>query len=197
MPTPLLSVAKHRLIHKLAGEGKTLQRIAKLAGVGVGTASKWVKIPLPVARPASVGLPASVAPDYEPFAIDTAGHWLVLSDLHLPYHDVATVTAAVEAARKRKVAGVLLNGDVLDSHEVSNHDRDPTAPRYVEEVEVGKQFLGWLRSRLPKARLVLKEGNHEERLTRYVTSRAPALFDLEGVTVPELLHCRDYGANLL
>ncbi len=140
-------------------------------------------------------MPDAHAEAYEPFRIDDAGRWLILSDIHVPYHDRTTLELAVAEAKRRGVVGVLLNGDTLDSHEVSNHDRDPTAPRYVEEVEKGKQLLAWLRGQFPAARIVLKEGNHEERLSRYIIQRAPALFGLEGIDLPALCHFKDYGAE--
>lgn len=145
--------------------------------------------------PAAPELPDAHAESYEPCAIDTAGRWLILSDIHAPYHDRTTLELAVAEAKRRGVVGVLLNGDTLDSHEVSNHDRDPSAPRYIEEVETGRKLLAWLRGQFPTARIVLKEGNHEERLTRYIIQRAPALFGLEGIDLPALLHTADIGAE--
>lgn len=150
---------------------------------------------LPVAKHEAAGLPAAHLETYDPFKIDRAGTWLVLSDIHVPYHDRTTLELAVAEAKRRGVVGVLLNGDTLDSHEISNHDKDPTAPRYVEEVETGKKLLAWLRAQFPRARLVLKEGNHEERLSRYVMQRAPALFGLDGIDIPGLLHFANVGAE--
>lgn len=144
---------------------------------------------------AALGLPAPHPERYEPFRIDTPGRWLILSDIHAPYHDRTTLELAVTEAKRRGVVGVLLNGDTLDSHEISSHDKDPGAPRYVDEVETGRKLLEWLRGQFPKARLVLKEGNHEERLSRYIIQRAPALFGLEGIDLPALLHFDEVGAE--
>lgn len=146
-------------------------------------------------QPAGPDMPAAVAAEYAPHVIDRAGWWLVLSDIHAPYHDRTTLELAVGEARRRGAVGVILNGDTLDSHEVSRHDRDPSAPRYVEEVEVVKRLLAWLRGQLPRAELVAKEGNHEERLQRYIVGRAPALFGLEGIDLPSLLKLRDVGCE--
>lgn len=147
--------------------------------------------------PADAGddFPAAVKSVYEPFAIDAPGSWLVLNDIHVPWHDRETIELAVTEAKRRNVVGVILNGDILDSHEISAHDKDPRAPRYVEEVETGKALLKWLRKQLPHAELVYKEGNHEERLSRYVMRQAPALFGLEGTDLPALLHLKDIGCE--
>ena len=150
----------------------------------------------PPPPPPAAPLPDPVGRAYDPYPIDRPGVWLVLSDLHLPYHDRATIELAVREAKARKAVGVLLNGDVLDSHEVSRHDKDPTAPRYVSEVETAKQFFAYLRGQFGgRAAVAFKAGNHEERLEAYVVQRAPALFGLEGLDLPSLLHLKGYGVE--
>ena len=136
-----------------------------------------------------------VARDGSTHKVGARGWWLVLGDVHLPYHDRVTLELAVKEAVRRKAKGVLLNGDLLDSHEVSDHDKDPRAPRYKEEIEYGRQFLAWLRGKLPRAEILLKEGNHEERLLRYIGNKAPALFGVEGVSLPEFLRVDDVGVE--
>jgi predicted phosphodiesterase len=143
----------------------------------------------------ALGLPEPHAESYERFEIDTRGRWLVISDIHAPYHDRATLELAVTEAKRRGVAGVLFNGDTLDSHEVSSHDKEPGAPRYVSEIETGQKLFRWFRAQLPRARFVVKQGNHEDRLERYIIQRAPALFGLEGLDLPTLLHLADVGAE--
>lgn len=145
----------------------------------------------------ALGLPDPHPERYEPLSIDTPGRWLLLSDVHLPWHDRATLELAVGRAKRDRVAGVILNGDTLDCHEVSEHDKDPGAPRYVQEIDIGKQFLRWLRDQLPTARIVVREGNHEERLGRYVFRHAPALFGLDCLTTPQLLEVDQVGAEWL
>lgn len=140
-------------------------------------------------------LPESRPEEYTRYMLDTGGVWLILGDVHLPYHDSGTLLAAVAEAKRRGVTGVLLNGDLLDCHEISDHDKDPKAARYTDEISTGVQFLAWLRGQLPAARIVYKEGNHEERLTRYVLSRAPALFGLDGVNIPAFMKLSDYGVE--
>ncbi len=166
----------------------------------VSTKPKPKRVKMPAAKHEAPAVQAAALPDahredYTPHAIATAGTWLILSDIHCPYHDRTTIELAVTEAKRRGVVGVILNGDTLDSHEVSRHDKDPGAPRYVEEIEVTRKLLKYIRGQLPKAEMVLKEGNHEERLNAYIIQRAPALFGLEGIDIPSLLHLKDIGAE--
>ena len=144
-------------------------------------------------RVVEASLPEPADCGYGPFAVDTPGVWLVISDIHIPYHDLTTLELAAKESKRRGIVGILLNGDVLDSHEISRHDKDPGAPRYVQEIEAGRQFIAWLRFQFPKARIIFKAGNHDERLEKYVIERAPALFGLEGLSLPSLLHFADHG----
>lgn len=135
-------------------------------------------------------IPAPVDRTYTPFDLPEPGTWLVLSDVHLPYHDRKTVESATKTAQKNRVAGVLLNGDIMDAHGLSSFDKDPSAPRYIAEVEAAKGLLTYIRDRLPQARIVYKEGNHEERLPRHLMRHSPALCGLPSVTIPSIL---DFG----
>lgn len=140
-------------------------------------------------------LPPPIRLEYQPFALDVAGWWLVLGDTHLPFHDCRTIELAIATAKKHKAVGVLLNGDIADCHELSSFDRDPTMPRYVEERAAVISFLAYLRDRLPKARIIYKKGNHEERLDRYLMRHAPALFGLEALGMPQLFQLREHGVE--
>jgi hypothetical protein len=141
----------------------------------------------------SPAFPAPLDRALTPYALPEPGTWLVLCDVHVPFHDRQTVELAVDDARRRKITGVLFNGDTLDMHELSRFDKSPDEPRYVEEVDLGRQLLKWMRHRLPRAVFVWKDGNHEERLYKYLVQRAPALFGL--ITIPELLRFDDVGVE--
>lgn len=132
-------------------------------------------------------LPPSLDRSSKPFSLQTPGWWLVISDLHIPYHDCTVIDLALKEATKHKAVGILINGDMLDSHELSTFDKSPEDPRYVDEIQACRQTLRYFRQRLPKARIIFKDGNHEERLYTYLWRRAPALFGLEEMTLPTLL----------
>jgi predicted phosphodiesterase len=190
-------VEKIKRVHEEAKKGGSYSEIGRRAGTSTTSTRDYVRIPPPTADTPSEGLPDSHYRDSTEYHLDTPGRWLVLSDIHLPCHDRQAVELAVSRAKIDGVAGVILNGDLLDSHEISDHDKDPSAPRYVQEIEYGVRFWRWLREQLPTCRLVYKLGNHEERLTRYVYSRAPALFGLQAVTIQSLLELDAVGVELV
>lgn len=132
-------------------------------------------------------MPPSLERTIEPLALDSEGWWLVLSDVHIPFHHKQTVELAVKTARKYRVAGVLLNGDILDFHAISRFDRTPDDVRYQAEITAGRQFFDYLRKQLPRTRIVYRAGNHEERLILFLVRKAPELFGLDVLTTQSLL----------
>lgn len=139
-------------------------------------------------------LPEPIDRPFLPFDLQASGRWAVFSDLHLPFHDKRVVELAIDEAVGQGVEGVLLNGDVLDAHQLSKFDRRPDDVRFVEEIRQGRQFLAYLRQRLgPKPRIVYKLGNHDERLLLYLCRKAPELFGLDVLELSYLLRFAEYG----
>lgn len=130
------------------------------------------------------------------FVIHGAQRILRLSDIHYPFHDERALTAAIEYGMKHDPAIVLLDGDVIDCHDLSDYERDPRH-RYTEtELGMIAGELAQLRQAFPKARILWKSGNHEDRLKRYLMRRAPDLFGLPNMDVPGLV-CMVGGAGAM
>lgn len=198
--TPI-SASLKKLLQADRDAGLSPTEIAAKRGVSRATVRKHTTPPASTAMPdpapeaGGPSLPDPVDQSYDPYTVDTPGRWLVLCDLHIPYHDKRTIAEAVAEAERVGVAGVLLNGDVLDCYQLSAHYKEPDKGRFAEEVEKGRQFVEWLRSRLRKARIVYKEGNHDERLRRYLAERAPALFDLPEFHLQKVMGAEKHGVE--
>lgn len=122
---------------------------------------------------------ALVGPDDQPpYEILGPHRTLILSDCHIPFHDVVALEAALEYGAKRKPTCILLNGDIMDHYALSRWETDPKLRDFPAEVRAGRYFFAGLRKRFPKARIVMKEGNHEFRLTAYLRLKAPDLLGL-------------------
>lgn len=125
-------------------------------------------------------LPKSEAKPWEPYILN-AKRTLVISDLHLPHHSEKAVEAALEYGDGFNPDCVLINGDLFDMYAISRHDKDPTKPKLLAELECGRQLFAHLRKRYPKARVVFRAGNHDERWDKYLALQAPLLFEIEEV----------------
>jgi hypothetical protein len=95
----------------------------------------------PEYKPA-IYIPPSDESTFTPYTIqDPEGTWLILSDIHVPYHSVSALTATLEYARDREIDGLILNGDTLDFHRLSRFNKDPRARGVVGEIQACNELL--------------------------------------------------------
>ncbi len=120
-------------------------------------------------RDAVIKMPATWRKVRTPYCL-TPGPWLVIQDLHVPFHEPKPIEAAIRYAQDEKVSGVFINGDLQDCSALSYWK----APKrdFNGEIEKVLDFLDFLDGELPKTRKVYKPGNHEYRLPAYFMSHA-------------------------
>jgi predicted phosphodiesterase len=131
-------------------------------------------------------MPKAISEDRPDLVIKGKHKALILSDIHIPYHDEKAVMAAVEYGKKQKPDIVILNGDIGDFYAVSRHDKDPRRC-LSSELDAVRQFLFWIRKQFPKARIIYKIGNHEDRMERFLVKNAPVLLGTSDFEIPKLL----------
>lgn len=181
----------------LAKNGMATIKIAKTLGLSEKYVRELLRTHTLVKASSEIALPVASQRNASPYDLPRIGEYLILCDVHEPYHDEITLQHAIREAKERNVVGVIINGDFIDSHELSVHDKDASAPKYNEEIKTGIKILQWIRHELPNVEIVYKLGNHEERLDRYILNRAPALFDLDFATVESLLRFKDYDIKVV
>lgn len=115
-------------------------------------------------------IPSALAdePAWGPVQYDGPLKVLVLNDIHIPFHDPEALAIAIESGVERGVNMVLLNGDIMDHYALSKFIKDPKRRDFPAEIRAGKKFLSGLRKTFPKAQLVYRWGNHEERFNVYM-----------------------------
>jgi len=121
----------------------------------------------------------------------------IMSDIHIPYHDLRAVTVAIDDLVQHKVDAVLLNGDIMDCYSISRWEKDPRARKFSEEIADTRKFLEYLKSKLPKAKLFWKDGNHEERYQAYMKAKAPELLDIACFEFSEVIGFANMGIEYI
>jgi predicted phosphodiesterase len=139
-------------------------------------------------------LPKSDETNYEPYTIG-GKRILVLSDIHIPYHSISALTAAFNWAADKNVDTVLLNGDTIDSHQLSRFVRDPKKRHFGEELNAFKDFIQAIKDNFPKAQIIFKEGNHEERYNSFLYSKARELSGVEEFELQNIILSRARGVE--
>lgn len=118
-------------------------------------------------------------------------------DAHIPYHDQDILELFIERAIDMKAKTVLLMGDWWDCYQLSKFLTDPRKRHTEEEVQIVRSVLKTIRDALPKARIIYKLGNHEERLEHYLMRLAPELFGLDVVSFENVLGLKELNIELV
>lgn len=103
--------------------------------------------------------------------------YLIIPDTHIPYHDERAFTLMLKAVEQLDLYGIIILGDFGDFYAVSSHSKDPKRKTMfeweIQQVRAGLDRLDALKVK----HKVFVEGNHEDRLLRYLKDVAPALHD--------------------
>jgi hypothetical protein len=121
----------------------------------------------------------------------------VIGDLHIPYQDNDAIEAAFDEMEKQNIESLFINGDMLDFYQMSFHEKDPRMVHFKEELESGRQFLDYCRSRFPGIPIYFIPGNHENRFERYLRVKASELLDMDEFRLDVLLRVAEYGVQYI
>ena len=105
-------------------------------------------------------LPQGEKNDFSPFVLK--GKRIgILSDIHIPYHDLDSLHIALEEFKKVEIDTLVLNGDIIDCYQLSRWEKDPNKRNHAYEMELLTIFFDDLTKMFPKVELVYKLGNHD------------------------------------
>jgi predicted phosphodiesterase len=134
-------------------------------------------------------LPPSHESNYQPFKIPTNhNNILLLSDIHVPFHNIQALTLALKYGLDNDVNTILLNGDIIDFYAISRFEKDPRKRNFGHEVLMTRQFLTTLRKLFPNAAIYYKCGNHDVRYDHYIMRNAPDLLGMNEFSFESLMH---------
>jgi len=139
-------------------------------------------------------LPESDETKYEPFIIK-AKKLAVLSDIHIPYHSLTALSAALDFIQSEKPDAILLNGDTIDFYGLSRFMKDPRKRSVAHELQATRDFLDVLSQF--GAKIYFKIGNHEERYQNYLIMKAPELLGVQQFELQHLLGLDERGIDLI
>jgi len=112
----------------------------------------------------------------------------ILNDLQIPFQDRKTVAAVERFLADFKPDLEIYNGDIIDFYTISAFDQNPSRSfRLQDELDAGRRWLYGRAEANPGARKILIEGNHEDRLRRWLWRHGPELSGLRALTPEALL----------
>ena len=174
-------------VRRVRGASGTKERkYATTQRKGDPEAAKRAKVP-------PTQLPESLAEPWEPITLE-GSKVLVLSDVHIPYHDKRAVEAAIKFGQSVKPDVVLINGDFADFYSQSRHQKDPRKRNVKGEIAAIQQGLRHFREQFD-CQIIYKFGNHEERWDVWVWNHAPEIADLEEIQLSQILRLQEIGVE--
>ena len=110
-------------------------------------------------------IPEGLIATPDPYEMPGTAKWLVLGDVHAPFHDKSALELAINYGLEEGCDSIYMNGDGADNHEFSRWFKkmklDPE-----EEIRVAKTVIKAIQQ--PFQRQVYKIGNHDERWNIYL-----------------------------
>lgn len=120
---------------------------------------------------------------------------LFLTDCQIPFHDISALQCALKYGKEQQVNTVYLNGDIVDFYALSDYEKEKRLRDLKAEIEMTREFLCILRELFPNAQIYYKDGNHEERWSRYIRSRAPDFEGLGELEFASMFHLDKYNIH--
>lgn len=141
-------------------------------------------------------LPESSETTYDPYIVP-GKRVLVLSDIHIPYHSIEALTAALDFAKREDIDTIVLNGDTLDFHGLSRFVKDPKARSVAHELAAFKEFMTALRALFHKAFIIYKMGNHCERYDLFLIQKAHEIIGVDEFDFRNIIKARAEGIEVV
>ncbi len=112
-------------------------------------------------------------------------HWVIGSDFHAPKQHEPSCEIFYQVIEFLNPKKVFLLGDLLTLDNFSRYDKVPTAPLWIEDIaQAGTVLSNVAQAAADDTELLWFEGNHEQRLRKYLMRRSPMLY--ESLNVPKL-----------
>jgi predicted phosphodiesterase len=122
-----------------------------------------------------------------------------LSDIHYPYQDEKAEEIALAFMTDYKPDVIVWNGDIFDFYAVSQYEKSISKKMDIqEEIDYGvRRIQLWTKELGAKTKHYFREGNHENRLSRLITSKAPALAALRSTKLEENVDFKSLGIRFI
>lgn len=127
---------------------------------------------------------------------------IAFNDMQVPFHDKPSVKAVLRFSQDFEPTHLVVPGDGMDFYMMSDFDKNPSRQfRFREELEQGHRVIKDIELATAKADRYWLDGNHEDRLRRWLWRHGAAISGLPSLEPQKLLHLDDwtyltYGSSI-
>ncbi len=137
-------------------------------------------------------VPKGETQNYSDFVMPlSASNLLILPDMHFPFHNEKHIHKALETGYKQGCNAIIMSGDQLDCHQISNYDKNRDFKDMYQEVQVFLEFIDNLKKSWDVP-IYFKMGNHEDRWDRLL-KQYPQLHLFDEFQLSTILKFGQYG----
>jgi metallophosphoesterase superfamily enzyme len=117
-----------------------------------------------------------------------------ISDVHYPFEDSYAIQICKAYLKDYKPDMIVMNGDMVDFYSVSKYEKDPERKLDLQqEIDYSVEKLEEWVYEFPDTEFVYLEGNHEQRLKRFLKSNASALLSMRTLDIEKNLNLKSIG----
>lgn len=123
---------------------------------------------------------------------------VVWNDFHRPYHDPLAMNVAEQLVKYIQPDYIHYNGDIIDFYPISKFDKKPWKKTELQsELDNVQAMFKYHSVIFPKTEKFYLIGNHEDRLRKYLWTKAEELSQLRCLELEELLNLNEYGITMV
>lgn len=174
IPTQTIARALHRKHKSLFPTVENARGVVRTVRGNNGTRSSREETHKREPKPPGWNIPAGIEQVLPCRRFTEPGKWLLVNDLHIPFHDAKKLTSVLDIALGEGCDHFALNGDCFDFHQISKYDRDINSLNVLDELKVGQPILEQIGKRFP-GRKVFNIGNHDARFEKFLMNAVPEL----------------------
>lgn len=120
---------------------------------------------------------------------------LRMGDFHIPYQDDSAVEVALKFAEFLQPK-ILVLDEMIDFYSVSKYNKDPDRKLDMQsDIDDTVELLTRIRKAVPRTEIVMVKSNHDERLRKYLYSKAEELSKLKCLQFENLLELDRFGIS--
>lgn len=141
-------------------------------------------------------IPQSEELNYRPFVISGYNRVGILSDMHIPFHNLEATTRAIGCLKKEKIDALLLLGDMIDAHTLSKFLINPNSKKFKYELDAFKDMINVFEKNLG-CKIFFKIGNHEERYEKFLYQKSAELEGIDEFKFENIIKARARGIEVI
>ena len=123
---------------------------------------------------------------------------LFIPDIHAPYHDPKAINALIAFATWFKPDIVFYMGDLIDFYAISHFVKDPIRTMMLQsEIDISVRIVKKINAAVNGSQKYFIRGNHEQRLQKYLWTKAAELSGLRDLKLEHILHLDELGIKYI